>query len=475
MKLLLAAVAAVISAVAATPAVSRQLPFAAHADPATEAPLLSAATAETLPDQYIVVLRPGADVAAHHAMLYETLVASGSFNTPDAANQLRHVYRLSAFQGYSGKFTPAILDTIRASPDVAYVERDQVVRVNELQRNAPWGLSRVAHREPLTFRNFNRYLYDARGGEGVTAYVVDTGINIHHVDFEGRASWGATIPDGDADEDGNGHGTHVAGTMVGGRYGVAKKARVVAVKVLRSNGSGTMADVVRGVEWVAEAHLAAVQADKAHRGSVANMSLGGGMSKALNAAVNAAVESGVHFAVAAGNDDSDACDYSPASAELPVTVGASTIEDERAWFSNKGKCVDVFAPGKDIASAWIGGKTATNTISGTSMASPHVAGLLAYLLSLEDGPVEPKTLKKKLIALATADALQKIPADTPNLLIFSDPPAAMRDEDEIEARVEERVDEILGALKTVFELAKQEDDATSPALDDSVELEWTWV
>ena len=186
-------------------------------------------------------------------------------------------------------------------------------------------------------------------------YVVDTGININHVEFEGRAYWGKTIPLNDIDEDGNGHGTHCAGTIASRKYGVAKAANVIAVKVLGSNGSGTMSDVVGGVLWAAEQaakKLADAKAEYAatgktkHKGSVANMSLGGGKSQALDDAVNRAVDSGMHFAVAAGNDNRDACSYSPAAAAKAVTVGASTLGDERAYFSNYGECVDVFAPGQ---------------------------------------------------------------------------------------------------------------------------------
>lgn len=216
-------------------------------------------------------------------------------------------------------------------------------------------------------------MYDKDGGEGVDVYVVDTGINILHEEFEGRAAWGKTIPLNDVDEDGNGHGTHCAGTIASRAYGVAKAANVIAVKVLGSNGSGSMSDVVGGVSWASEqasAKAAAAQAEYAatgktkHKGSVANMSLGGGKSRALDDAVNKAVGKGLHFAVAAGmlnthnfgkfkfskvlfpgNDNRDACDYSPAAAEKAVTVGASTLSDERAYFSNHGSCVDIFAPG----------------------------------------------------------------------------------------------------------------------------------
>lgn len=289
-------------------------------------------------------------------------------------------------------------------------------------------MARISHRESLSFGTFNKYLYAEDGGEGVDAYVIDTGTNVDHVDFEGRATWGKTVPEGDADEDGNGHGTHCSGTIAGKKYGVAKKANVYAVKVLRSNGSGTMSDVVKGVEWAAEAHIkkskdAKNGKVKGFKGSVANMSLGGGSSRTLDLAVNAAVDAGMHFAVAAGNDNADACNYSPAAAEKAVTVGASTLADERAYFSNYGKCTDIFAPGLNILSTWIGSKYAVNTISGTSMASPHIAGLLAYYVSLQPASdsafaveeITPKKLKNALITVATSGVLTDIPSDTPNV------------------------------------------------------------
>lgn len=299
----------------------------------------------------------------------------------------------------------------------------------ELEINAPWGLARISHRDQLTLGTFSKYLYCAEGGEGVDVYVIDTGTNIAHVDFEGRAFWGKTIPDNDEDVDGNGHGTHCSGTIAGKKYGVAKQAHIHAVKVLKSNGAGTMSDVVKGVEWAVTRHTEQVQAAKSgkgrkgFKGSAANMSLGGGKSVTLNLAVNAAVDAGIHFAVAAGNDNADSCRYSPASAEKAVTVGASTLSDERAYFSNFGKCNDIFAPGLNIMSTWTGSKYATNTISGTSMASPHIAGLLAYFLSIQPGSdsgyavseISPKQLKKVIISVATADSLSGIPEDTKNV------------------------------------------------------------
>lgn len=243
--------------------------------------------------------------------------------------------------------------------------------------------------------------------------------------------------------------SHVSGTIAGKTYGIAKKAIPVAVKVLRSNGSGTMSDVVRGVDWATSEHLKDAQDNTKYKGSVANMSLGGGKSPSLDLAVNGAVDSGVVFAVAAGNDNRDACNYSPAAAELAITVGASTIADERAYFSNYGPCVDVFAPGLNILSVWRGSRYSTNTISGTSMASPHVAGLAAYFLSQTDGNVTPKQIKDKILELATPGILDKIPDDTPNLLINN----GVNEKDfrkKFHHMVYETVDEVSGALKSIL-------------------------
>jgi len=403
------------------------------------APLVSSDSAQVIPDSYIVVFKKHVEktqVKYHHSCVHD-YVAEERRNfekrglLEDMISGIKHTFNFKSFQGYSGKFSNEILEKIRRSDEVAYVEKDQVVYATELENNAPWGLARISHREQLSMGTFNKYLYDSRGGEGVTIYVIDTGINIRHNDFGGRAVWGITVPQNDADIDGNGHGTHVAGTIAGSKYGVSKEAKVVAIKVLRSNGSGTMSDVIKGVEYAAEFHLDAKEKarkeGKAFKGSGANMSLGGGKSQTLDEAVNGAVDVGLNFAVAAGNDNRDACDFSPAAAENAITVGASTIEDERAWFSNHGTCVDVFAPGKDILSTWIGSNSATNTISGTSMASPHVAGLIAYFLSLEpevtseffSTSLTPKELKNKIINFASKNKLDKIPSNTPNLLVYN--------------------------------------------------------
>jgi len=252
------------------------------------------------------------------------------------------------------------------------------------------------------------YFYDESAGEGQVVYVIDTGVNIEHEEFEGRAKWGKTMISGAKDTDGQGHGTHVAGTVAGKTYGVAKKATVIAVKVLGDNGFGSNSDVIAGVNWVAD------EVKKSGKKAIVNMSLGGSYSRALNNAVIQAIkEAGLIFVVAAGNDDINAEYASPASVAEAITVGSTAEDDTRSYFSNYGRVVDVFAPGNNITSAWIGSKSATNTISGTSMAAPHVAGLAAYLLGLGETDVESK------IRSQGVQGLVKDAKDSVNLFIYN--------------------------------------------------------
>lgn len=409
-------------------------------------PVLNAELEKKIPFKYIIVFKDG--VSPEQMQFHKEFVASTQLNSMSSLDE-GHPFLMAtkdanvaggildsfaidiSYQGYIGYFTEQALEFIRRNPLVKFVEQDSYVHANaaSVEKGAPWGLARISHRQPLTLSSFNQYLYDDESGKGVTAYVIDTGINVHHNEFGGRAKWGKTIPENDEDADGNGHGTHCAGTIGSETYGVAKHANLVAVKVLRSNGSGSMSDVVKGVEYAVEAHKKEVsEKKKGFKGSAANMSLGGGKSVALDMAVNAAVKAGINFAVAAGNENQDACNTSPASASDVITVGASTISDERAYFSNWGKCVDIFGPGLNILSTYIGSSDATATLSGTSMASPHIAGLLAYYLSLQPstdsefsiaGSVSPEQLKKNLIHFGTKDVLTDIPEDTPNVLAFN--------------------------------------------------------
>ncbi|OSC53636.1 serine protease, partial [Streptomyces sp. 4F] len=252
-----------------------------------------------------------------------------------------------------------------------------------------WGLDRIDQQNrPLD----SSYTYPDSAGQGVTAYVIDTGVRITHSDFGGRASYGYDAIDNDnTAQDGHGHGTHVAGTVAGSAYGVAKQAKVVGVRVLDNSGSGTTAQVVAGIDWVAR---------NAAKPAVANMSLGGGADSALDAAVRNAIASGVTFVVAAGNESTNASTKSPARVTEAITVGATTSSDARASYSNYGSVLDLFAPGSSITSAWNSGDSATNTISGTSMASPHVAGAAA--LHLADNPsATPAQVASALTSAAT--------------------------------------------------------------------------
>jgi cerevisin len=372
----------------------------------------------------------------HTTWLLNLLQTSSSAKSDEKIN---HIFDLhSEFRGYAGKFTKETIEKIRTSDEVAYVEKDQIVHAYDVDTDAPWGLSRISHRKkPDTEEEYGKYTYNEAAGRNVTVYIIDTGVNVNHSDFEGRAVWGATIPEDDEDVDGNGHGTHVAGTVAGKKYGVAKKANIVAVKVLRSNGSGSMSDVIKGIEFAVQHHNERVAEAKKYNDeagdddekiivkSAANMSLGGGRSRALDRVVDAAVKAGIQFAVAAGNDGMDACNYSPAASVNAITVGATTKEDRMAWFSNHGSCVDVFAPGHYITSTWIGSNVATNTISGTSMASPHVAGLIALLLSMPEYENKtPEEIKQVIIEMSTPDVIKGLPfwTESANRLIYSNPP-----------------------------------------------------
>lgn len=289
-------------------------------------------------------------------------------------------------------------------PRVAYVEPNRRVQASVMQSGVTWGLDRLDQSNlPLD----SRYRYEQIGA-AVNAYVIDTGILTTHQEFQGRAVHGFDAVDDDSDAtDCNGHGTHVAGTIGSASYGVSKNVKLHAVRVLDCAGSGSYADVVAGIEWVASHHVSP---------AVANMSLGGPPSQSIDDAVRAAIQAGVTFAVAAGNENQDACQSSPARVSTAITVGSTTNADARSSFSNYGSCVSIFAPGSDIKSTWYTSTLATNTISGTSMASPHVAGVAALYLAAHP-TARPSQVKAAILAGSLSGKVSSVGTASPNRLL----------------------------------------------------------
>jgi subtilisin family serine protease len=351
-------------------------------------------------DSYIVVLKDG-DVARSEVK------STANGLVKKYGGEVRHSYT-TAVRGFSASMSPGQAKKLEADPSVAYVEQNRVMTASDTQSPVPsWGLDRIDQAElPLD----DSYTYEG-SGTGVKAYIIDTGILTTHEDFDGRAVSGIDTVDGDDDAtDCAGHGTHVAGTVGGSEHGVAKDVSLVAVRVLGCDGSGSFDGVIAGIDWVAADHAAGEPA-------VANMSLGGGFSQAVNDAVSAAVADGVTFALAAGNDSgADACDGSPSSTAEAITVGATEDTDARAAYSNIGTCVDIFAPGSGITSAWYTDDTATNTISGTSMATPHVAGAAALVLG-GNPAATPAEVGDALTGAALPDVVTDPGTGSPNLLL----------------------------------------------------------
>jgi subtilisin family serine protease len=346
-------------------------------------------------DQYIVTLKDD--------------VAPRAFATSEAAtgSQILSVYT-NAINGFAAVLDASALERLAKDPNVESIEQDRIVVLQGDQVDPPWGLDRVDQRSGT--RN-SRYSY-ANTGAGVTAYVIDTGILESHVDFGGRVGAGYTAyTDGRGTTDCNGHGTHVAGTIGGSTYGIAKAVSLIPIRVLSCSGSGSISGVIAGINWAISDHASGSTA-------VANMSLGGLYSAALNSAVANATADGIVFAVAAGNNNRLACSYSPASAPTAITVGAIGGSDDRASFTNYGSCLDVFAPGVSIKSATIASSSAWRLLSGTSMASPHVAGAAALLLQ-SDPTATPAQIAALIVNSATPDVITGLAAGSPNLVLYT--------------------------------------------------------
>lgn len=361
---------------------------------------------EVIPGQYIVVFNDGVEDAPGLARRL-TAAHGGS---------LRFTYE-NALKGFAAGLSEQAAAALTRNPNVAYVEQDQVMRAIATQSTATWGLDRVDQRDlPLN----DSYTYNATGS-GVRAYIIDTGIRFSHEDFAGRATTGFDAIDGGSADDCNGHGTHVAGTVGGTTYGVAKGVALIGVRVLDCNGSGTTSGVIAGVDWVTTQKDASPLTPM-----VANMSLGGGASDALDTSVRNSITSGVTYGLAAGNGDRigrpvDACGGSPSRVTEGLTVGATDSTDVEASFSNYGTCVDILAPGVKITSAWYQSDTQLNTISGTSMATPHVVGVAALYLE-KNSAASPSDVANALTTNASPNKIKLHSASssggTPNLLLY---------------------------------------------------------
>ncbi|KAF9382965.1 hypothetical protein BGX21_001678 [Mortierella sp. AD011] len=370
------------------------------------APLVNNNAGKPIPDSYIVVLKEGRNVSDFVPKFNDIARRqNGRGRKPTIGHQFH------TFRSFSATVNAAALKEILASEDVDFVEQDQIVSINTLQQSNPpsWGLRRVSQRQNNPSAPF---YYQNQAGAGVTAYVIDTGINTAHVEFGGRAVMGANFVTGSANTDENGHGTHVSGTIGGTTYGVAKRVNLVGVKVLNAQGQGSFSAIIAGMDWVAQR----ARGTKA----VVNMSLGGGKSQALDQALTNLFYSGIPSIVAAGNDaNADACNGSPSGAQGSFTVAASDIDDQMAYFSSYGQCVDIFGPGVNILSSWIGSRTATNTISGTSMATPHVVGVAALLLSSDPSLTSPQAVYDKLHQTATPNVIGGYLRGSPNKLVYN--------------------------------------------------------
>ncbi|MET7365656.1 S8 family peptidase [Streptomyces sp. NPDC005566] len=339
------------------------------------------------------------------------VLKDGRTDAADLGVTPEHTFR-DVLEGFSASLSEARAKALAADPRVAYVEQNSIVRLNDTQSDATWGLDRVDQRNlPLS----TTYSHTT-SASNVNAYIIDTGIRTSHNEFGGRASVGKdTVGDGRNGQDCQGHGTHVAGTVGGRTYGVAKGSKLIAVRVLDCDGSGTTAGVIAGIDWVTA---------NARKPAVANMSLGGSASASLDDAVKKSITSGVSYSIAAGNGlpilglPANACNYSPARVPEAITVGATDRTDSRASFSNYGTCLDLFAPGVDITSAWKDSDSATNTISGTSMATPHTAGVAALYLSAHP-TATPAQVRNALVNNATSGKVRNPLTGSPDKLLHS--------------------------------------------------------
>jgi aqualysin 1 len=407
MKIRFAMVALVVGALAMLPALAQQqeAPDAAGRQQRDTAKFHRKG-ARAIPNHYVVVLDE--DVALPDILGVEPDVSAVAQRADEVMRTVgavpTHVYA-HAIHGFAARMSEDEALTLSEDDRVRFVEEDSVVEAIATQSSPPWGLDRIDESAlPLS----RTYSYTTTGA-GVNAYIIDTGIRRTHTQFGGRALAGFdAIGDGRNGNDCHGHGTHVAGTVGGSTYGVAKSVRLFTVRVLSCSGSGSTSGVIAGVDWVTRNHA---------KPAVANMSLGGGASTAMDTAVRNSIAAGVTYSIAAGNSNQNAANFSPARVGEAITVGATTSSDARSSFSNFGSGVDIFAPGSAILSAWRTSDTATATISGTSMAAPHVAGVAARFLQGSPGS-SPASVRNAIVSTANLNRLSGLPSGTANRLLF---------------------------------------------------------
>lgn len=373
-----------------------------HAAPATTNSVLSSSEAKgIIKNQYIVILNKDVgssndfaqSIAKQHGgkilQTYDTVLKGFAIYLPDVAGT-------------------AFVEAMKKNPKVLSVENDTVMKIDATtQSNPDWGLDRI-DQKTLPLNSAYSYL---QTGSGTTAYIVDTGILSTHQQFSGRVLSGYTaISDGNGTTDCNGHGTHVAGTVGGSTYGVAKNVSLVPIRILGCDGSGASSNVIAGLDWILK---------NGKKPAVVNMSLGGDANTSLDSAVENLFNNGYVMVVAAGNSNADACSSSPARVSKAITVAATDNTDTRASYSNYGSCVDIFAPGSQINSSWIGSNTATKVLNGTSMATPHVVGVVAEMLQ-STPTATPQTISTNLLNQASSNVV-KSPSGSPNRLLYKSP------------------------------------------------------